>query len=133
MEKKRELLFSWTAKDFRVDKFCSGGPGGQHQNKTESGVRITHIESGLCAESRQERSQGANKKIAFNRLAKLLVAHYVKPKEKGRAPEHVVRNYHEPDDRVKDEFGNQFSYKETVIKGKASDAINSHTLSARET
>lgn len=64
----KELLFSLTAKDFRVDTFRSGGKGGQHQNKTESGVRITHIESGAVGESREERSQHQNKKIALQRL-----------------------------------------------------------------
>ena len=61
------LLFSITRKDFRVDTFRSGGKGGQHQNKTESGVRITHIDSGAVGESREERSQLQNKKNAFRR------------------------------------------------------------------
>jgi len=64
----KELLFSITRKDFRVDTFRSGGKGGQKQNKTESGVRITHIDSGAVGESREERSQHQNKKIAFRRL-----------------------------------------------------------------
>jgi len=64
----RELLFSITRKDFRVDTFRSGGKGGQKQNKTESGVRITHMDSGATGESREERSQHQNKKIAFRRL-----------------------------------------------------------------
>jgi peptide chain release factor 2 len=46
--------------DLRRDTFRSGGPGGQHQNKTESGVRYTHIPSGVAAESRTERSQHKN-------------------------------------------------------------------------
>ena len=64
----RELLFSVTKKDFEIQTFCSGGPGGQHQNKVESGVRIVHKASGAVGESREERSQHANKKIAFDRL-----------------------------------------------------------------
>lgn len=64
----KELLFSITKKDFRVDTFRSGGPGGQKQNKTSSGVRITHIETGISAESREERSQLQNRKKAFLRL-----------------------------------------------------------------
>lgn len=68
LKKERELLFSLTKKDFRVDTFRSGGKGGQHQNKTNSGVRITHIESGAVGESREERSQHQNRKIAFQRL-----------------------------------------------------------------
>jgi peptide chain release factor 2 len=46
--------------DLRRDTFRSGGPGGQHQNKTESGVRYTHVPSGVSAESRSERSQVKN-------------------------------------------------------------------------
>lgn len=65
---KEEPLLILTKKDFRVDKFRSGGKGGQHQNKVESGVRITHIKSGLSAESRSETSQHRNKQIAFRRL-----------------------------------------------------------------
>jgi len=46
--------------DLRRDTFRSGGPGGQHQNKTESGVRFTHLPTGVAAESRSERSQVKN-------------------------------------------------------------------------
>lgn len=56
-------------KDFRIDKFRSGGKGGQHQNKTDTGVRITHIPSGLSAECRDTRSQITNQRKAFNKLA----------------------------------------------------------------
>lgn len=56
-----------TKKDFRIDTFRSGGKGGQNQNKTESGVRITHIESGAVGEARDSRDQHTNKKNAFKR------------------------------------------------------------------
>ncbi len=46
--------------DLKRDTFRSGGPGGQHQNKTESGVRYTHLPTGIAAESRSERSQHKN-------------------------------------------------------------------------
>jgi len=65
---KKQLLFSLTKKDFRVDTFRAGGKGGQNQNKTESGVRITHIESGAVGEARDSRDQSTNKKNAFERL-----------------------------------------------------------------
>lgn len=65
----KQLLFSLTKKDFRVDTFRSGGKGGQNQNKRDTGVRITHIETGISAESREERSQLQNRKKAFQRLA----------------------------------------------------------------
>jgi peptide chain release factor 2 len=46
--------------DIEKQTFCSGGPGGQHQNKTQSGVRLIHIPTGVRAESRTERSQHKN-------------------------------------------------------------------------
>ena len=64
----KKLLFSITKKDFEVQTFRSGGPGGQHQNKTDSGVRIIHKESGAVGESRSDRSQHQNKKLALQRL-----------------------------------------------------------------
>jgi len=64
----KELLFTLTKKDFVVQTFKAGGKGGQHQNKTDSGVRIMHKDSGAVGESRSEKSQNQNKKIAFRRM-----------------------------------------------------------------
>jgi protein subunit release factor A len=64
----KEKILSVTLKDCRVDTFRSGGKGGQHQNKTSSGVRITHPPSGAVGESREERSQLQNKKKAFRKM-----------------------------------------------------------------
>jgi protein subunit release factor B len=64
----KELLFSVTKKDLEIQTFRAGGKGGQHQNKTDSGVRIIHRDSGAVGESRSERSQHRNKKIALKRL-----------------------------------------------------------------
>lgn len=68
----KELLFSLTHKDFEIQTFRSGGSGGQNQNKRETGVRIIHNASGARGESREERSQNQNRKIAFKRLAETL-------------------------------------------------------------
>lgn len=65
----KELVVSVTKKDLEIQTFRSGGKGGQHQNTTDSGVRIIHKESGAVGESRTERSQSQNKKLALNRLA----------------------------------------------------------------
>ena len=56
----------------RVETFRSGGKGGQHQNKTESGVRLVHAPTGLRSTSRSERSQHRNKLIALARLRRKL-------------------------------------------------------------
>lgn len=65
---KKELLFTVRKKDFKVQTFRSGGKGGQHQNKTDSGVRIIHKESGAIGESRTDKSQHRNKRLALKRL-----------------------------------------------------------------
>jgi protein subunit release factor B len=66
--KGKQILFSVTKDDLDIQTFRSGGKGGQHQNTTDSGVRIVHRASGAVGESRSERSQHQNKKIAFRHL-----------------------------------------------------------------
>jgi protein subunit release factor A len=66
----KRLLFSLTKKDFKIATFCTGGPGGQHQNSNQNGVRITHLASGAFGEGREFRSQAQNKKAAFERMAR---------------------------------------------------------------
>jgi peptide chain release factor 2 len=51
-----------------METFMSGGPGGQHQNKTASGVRLRHLPTGIAVECRTERSQHKNRKMALSML-----------------------------------------------------------------
>jgi peptide chain release factor 2 len=60
--------------DLERETFRSGGPGGQHQNKTESGVRYRHVPTGIAAESRNERSQHKNAATALALLKSKLYA-----------------------------------------------------------
>ena len=52
----------------RMETFRAGGPGGQHQNTTESGVRLVHLPTGVRAVAREERSQHRNRALALERL-----------------------------------------------------------------
>lgn len=72
----------------RVETFRSGGPGGQHQNVTESGVRLVHLPTGIRVSSRQERSQHRNRALALARLrAKLEALHRkTKPRIETKVP-----------------------------------------------
>jgi peptide chain release factor 1 len=54
--------------DIRTDVFRASGAGGQHVNRTESGVRFTHLPTGAVAESTESRSQHKNREIAMGRL-----------------------------------------------------------------
>jgi|SRR5882724_1200408 len=65
---ERKKVLSVTLANCRVDEFRSGGPGGQNQNKRNTGIRIVHEPSGAVGESREERSQLQNKKRAFKRM-----------------------------------------------------------------
>jgi peptide chain release factor len=67
-----EAAKALTAREVRFEAFRAGGPGGQHQNTTESAVRAIHIASGLSVVAREERSQHRNKALALQRMATLI-------------------------------------------------------------
>jgi peptide chain release factor 2 len=117
------------------DTFRSGGPGGQHQNKTESGVRYTHLPTGIAAESRTERSQHKNDQMALQLLkAKLYRIEEQKRRaeveklydEKGEiAMGYQIRNYVlQPYTQVKDvRTGVETSQVQSVLDGNIDEFI----------
>src|SRR3954469_23852310 len=68
-------------REVEVDVFRASGPGGQHVNKTESALRLTHLPSGVVVTAQDSSSQHRNREIAFDRLIERLERlNYVKPK-----------------------------------------------------
>jgi peptide chain release factor 2 len=85
--------------ELKRDVFRCGGPGGQHQNKTESGVRYTHIPTGIAAESRTERSQHKNDSNAMA----LLKAKLIRREEEKREADYAQKY----DEKGEISFGSQ--------------------------
>jgi peptide chain release factor 1 len=125
-------------KDLRIDTFRSSGPGGQHMQKTDSAVRITHMPSGVVVACQDERSQLKNKNKAMRILrAKILdikreqeskkISQERKTQIGSGDRSEKIRTYNFPDRRVTDHRINFTSHRlEAVLEGELdelSDAL----------
>ncbi len=127
--------------DLQVDTFRSGGKGGQHVNKTESAIRITHIPTGTIVECQAERSQHKNRSTAMKRLRGMLYELERQRREKEFEDTYGVdkmligfgsqiRTYTmQPYQLVKDErTQHKVSAIQTVLDGEIDEFIESYLL-----
>ncbi len=122
-------------KDLRIDTYRSSGAGGQHVNKTDSAVRITHLPTGLVVACQDERSQFKNKDRAMSILRSRLYDMQRQAMDKERAQSRKsqvgsgdrserIRTYNFPQGRVTDHRVNLTLYNiEGVMNGSALDEI----------
>ncbi len=85
--KTKQQVSARLREEVEITTFRAGGPGGQHQNKTESGVRLKHLPTGVVVIAREHRSQIKNREEAWRRLLEKLEQRNRKPKP--RKPTHV--------------------------------------------
>lgn len=116
--------------DLKIDTYRSGGAGGQHVNKTESAIRITHVPTGVVVACQTERSQLKNRALAMSLLRSRLYAaeqeRLMKERTDMRAGQvgtadrsEKIRTYNFPQDRVTDHRANQnFSNIPAILQGK---------------
>lgn len=130
----KELIpeFCYTRKDFILDWYSGSGAGGQHRNKHQNCLRLTHIPSGITVTAADGRDRPANQRKAFERLKPKLEAWIRAQIGETTYPrsDEVVRTYHEADNRVTDHAsGDQIAWSE--LDKKMGDMVRSRAAAVR--
>ena len=122
--------------DLRIDTFRASGAGGQHINKTDSAVRITHLPTGTVVECQDDRSQHKNKAQAMSVLAARIMDQQVRERQTKEAATRKslvgsgdrserIRTYNFPQGRITDHRINLTLYKiEAIMEGEMDDLVN---------
>jgi len=123
--------------DLRIDTYRASGAGGQHVNKTDSAIRITHIPTGVVVECQEERSQHKNRAKAMGLLASRLQQAQVEKEQAAQASTRKslvgsgdrserIRTYNFPQGRITDHRINLTLYKlNEVMQGDLDEVLNS--------
>ncbi len=134
-----EVEFEINPADLQIDTYRSGGAGGQHVNKTESAIRITHIPTGVVVECQDERSQYKNKDKAMKVLRSRLYEAKMKEHNDAIASDRKnqvgtgdrserIRTYNYPQGRVTDHRIGLTLYKiEQILNGDLDEIIDALT------
>jgi len=120
--------------DLRVDTYRSSGAGGQHRNKTDSAVRLTHMPTGIVAQSHNDRSQHRNREVAMTMLkAKLYELELAKRRQEKQSEEDgksdigwgsQIRSYVLDQSRIKDlRTGVETGNTQAVLDGSINEFI----------
>ena len=132
MPEPEDVEIELNKEDYRVDKFGASGPGGQHVNKTESAIRLTHFETGIVVQCQDEKSQIKNLSKALRVLKSRIYDHRQQEEMKKRAADRKsligsgdrsqrIRTYNFPQNRISDHRINLTLYKlDHVIAGDLS-------------
>ena len=133
-----EIEFEIKADDIRIDTYRASGAGGQHVNKTDSAVRITHLSTGIVVQCQNERSQHKNKATAMKVLKSRLFDFYSDEQEKAQEKNakekkgiswgNQIRSYvFHPYSMVKDHRTNfEVGNIQAVMDGKIDNFIESY-------